>query len=134
VTTNLGKTLNVYTLVSVVLGASGAILAIFGNNHLVGSILAGLAVVSVPLHGLLSTWVIDISAPDYALVLKVYAALVVVTAAASIINQWVLTYTPALRGDVTLALTAAALLAGLMAQAFNVTASKASAKHLAAHA
>lgn len=121
--TNLGKTLNVYTLVSVILGASGAILAIFGNNHLIGAILAGLGVLSVPLQGLFASWVIVIPAAAYADVLKVYAALVGLTGAAAVINQWVLAYTPSLRADVTLALTAAALIASLIAQAFHISAS-----------
>jgi len=128
-TVNLAKKFNVYTLVTVVLGAQGAIMAITGNNRLIGSALAGLAVIVVPLHGFLSGLVVSVSASEYALALKVYAGLVALTGAAGLVNQFVLSYAPGLRGEVTLALAAAALLASLMAQIFHAAASKAVVAH-----
>jgi len=133
ISANLAQSINFYTIVSVILGASGAILGIFGGNHLVGALLAGLGVLSVPLQGLFASWVILIPAAAYADILKVYAALVGLTGAAAIINQWVLSYAPSLRADVTVVLTAAALIASLIAQAFHVSASKAASNVVVKH-
>ena len=126
---NLARRFNLYTAITAILGASGAIMAITGNNRLIGAALAGLGVIAVPLHGWLSGLVIQVPAATYNVALKVYAGLIGLTGAAAIINQWVLSYAPSLRGDVTLALTVAALVASVMAQAFHIAAAKAVVPH-----
>ncbi len=123
-TVHLGKKFNIYTLLTVILGAQGAIMTVTGNSRLVGAALAGLGVIVVPLHGYLSGLVISVPASVYAIALKVYAVLIGLTGAAAVINQWVLSYSPGLKGEVTLALSVAALVASIMAQAFHISASK----------
>jgi len=126
----LAQKLNLFTLVTVILGASGAIMAVTNHNRLIGAVITALGVAAVPLHGFLSSLVISIPAAAYALALKVYLGLVAVTGAAAIINQFALGYAPQLKGEVTLALTVAALLASLFAQTFHIAASKSAARSL----
>jgi len=129
----LAQKTNLFTLVTVILGASGAIMTLTDHNRLIGAILTGLGVAAVPLHGFLSNLVITVPAATYALALKVYLGLVAVTGAGAIINQWALSYATSLKGEVTLALTVAALLASILAQTFHIAASKAAARSVVAH-
>lgn len=121
---NLAQRFNLFSLVSVILGAGGAILAITSNDHLVGAILALLGVVSLPLQSYLSTFVIVIPAALYADLLKVYVALVGFLGIAAAVNQWILSYDPSLRGAISFCIALAALLTSMFAQLFHISASR----------
>jgi hypothetical protein len=125
ITANLGASFNLFTLVTVILGASGALMAITNNSRLIGAALAALGVVAVPLQGWLSGLVIVIPGAAYSLALKIYAGVVAFSGAAAIINQWVLTYSPSLKGDLTFLFSLTALISTVFVQLFHISSSKA---------
>jgi len=127
------RSFNAFTAITALLGAQGTIMAVTGHNRLIGAVLAGLAVAVIPLHGFLSGLVVNVSAATYSLALKVYAGLIALTGAGAAVNQWVISSAPSLKGEVTLALTLAALLASILAQTFHIAASKAAARSVVAH-
>lgn len=133
ITANLAQSFNLFSLISVIIGAGGAILAITNNNHLIGAVLALLGVVSVPLQSWLSSLVVVVPAPIYADLLKVYAFLVGFLAVAAGINQWVLGYDPALRPVITFSIALAALLTTVFAQLFHASASRNTGSRRVAH-
>jgi hypothetical protein len=128
---NLSQPLNLGTLLSVILAATGTILAVSNSNHFVGAVLAGLAAVSIPLQAWLSTFVIDIPAPDYDVVLGIFTGLAYVVGASSLIVQWFVNFDPAGKPFIVTALGVAALACAMFTQLFHASASKTSAKRLA---
>ena len=131
ITANLAESFNLFSLVSVIIGAGGAILAITNNNHIVGAALALLGVVSVPLQSWLSSLVVVVPNAVYAELLKVYVGLTVFLGAAAAINQWVLSYDPSLRPVISFLIALSALVVTVFAQLFHASVSQKATRRVA---
>jgi hypothetical protein len=130
---NLAKKLNVFTLLTILLGASGAIGGLTHQNPVAAAIFSAGTIVILPLQGYLSTLVIVIPAPAYAVALKVYAVLIGLTGATAVIVQWFSTYGPAEKEAIVLVLSALAIAATLATQLFHAVSSQQQGKRRVAH-
>ena len=132
----INRTISVYSIIALVAGANGGILIFvhnFGNANVdvvAGSILAGLAFLSIVAHAFLTAWVIDIPATVYTELQGLDTAVVAVLTAGGMIVQYSGTVSAALTPLVSLILQGVALLGSLLAGFFEAT----TAKRLAAAA
>lgn len=133
----LTRTVHPYALLSLVIGAQGAILVFvhgFGNpgwDAVCGSILAGLAVLATVGHAWLSGLTLDVPQAVFDVLGKFNGALVTLLAGSGMIVQYVGSTAPQLTPLLSLVLQGLALLASLFAQTLKVqavrTASRAAA-------
>src|SRR5580704_2878078 len=121
----LRKTFSVYTLLSLLVLSQAAILVFvhrFGNqgvDTICGSVLGGLAVLSVVGHTWLSSLTVTVPANVYSILQSVNTFGVTILASAGIITQYVGSATPALTPWVAAILQGAALVTGFFANLFK---------------
>ena len=114
------KKISLYMVVSALLAANGGILALFHNDPLVGSILAGLGTVAAVGHTFLSGEVITIPAGVYNWLSKANAALVGLLSVSGVLTGWIATsHSPQAIAVTAVVLQGFALVAGVFAQLFK---------------